>query len=694
MPIVPGPRKTSLDDFTFNNTNTGARKYARHFILHGDVHACLSSLKDESIDCAVTSPPYWGQRDYGFDGQVGNEPELIEYIGKLVEIFRVLRRKLKPEGVFYLNVGDKYLNKYGNSPLGMIPFKLAYYMVLDGWVLSDTIIWYKPNHMPSSVKNRFTNTYEPVFVLARSVNNYHSNHVSNAGTLHDNVLKVSLQQVPYKHMATYPEKLVENLIGFGLPARSMIVDTFAGSGTTARAVQNVNATIPRKFMSSIMIEASHEFVEIIKERCNIRNNRVRKVGYRDHDVPSLPASTEQDRAGITSLNIKDNFIRHGRIAIIFLKNPEEFENFIILASHGEIERTLDDDGILFVGLPDHDIKKIYRVSRLPGWIIRNVIVVVVTGEIERKDWIPVFMLVKDVTTVKYVFDLDAIRVDRIGNDDWSQVDFTGYKVKQARNYFKDERTGVIARILPVKNVNGMPRWVVVKWDSGDYSVEEVINPPVTGKKVEFRCPGCNDILDKFHDQGKKVSCPGCGVDLWQDEKSVPVLFLDERNPPSWMSREIEVDIKITKPEYDGKFKETDRINMGQSPGARQSVDERFFSVQRYYGVSQSMIADYLNVKRQEKGMSKKDITESFPPEYRHTCGHWFRKDRGGSIPKVHDLIALKDLLGLDDNYVNYMNRMGIKLQAVVASVNGKNPGDFLEMPVEKVVEMFKNLGKI
>lgn len=97
-------------------------------LIHSDVYAGLSYLPDNSIDIAITSPPYWRQRDYGFDGQLGCEPDYHTYIGKLIAIFRVLKYKLKDDGIFLLNTGDKYIQRYGKSYLGIIPYKLAYFM--------------------------------------------------------------------------------------------------------------------------------------------------------------------------------------------------------------------------------------------------------------------------------------------------------------------------------------------------------------------------------------------------------------------------------------------------------------------------------------------------------------------------------------------------------------------------------------
>ena len=111
-------------------------------VLHGDVISCLNSLKDNSLAAAITSPPYWKQRDYKFEGQIGQEDTAEHYIGHLVKVYNTLRKKLRKDGVFFLNIGDKYHNQYGKSHLMQIPYRLAYHMVKDGWNLQDIIIWY------------------------------------------------------------------------------------------------------------------------------------------------------------------------------------------------------------------------------------------------------------------------------------------------------------------------------------------------------------------------------------------------------------------------------------------------------------------------------------------------------------------------------------------------------------------------
>lgn len=144
-------------------------------VIIGDVMEALKMLPSESIDCIVTSPPYWSLRDYYIDGQIGREKTPEEYIEKLCAISKELLRVLAKKGAYFLNIGDTYVDK----GLKMIPQRLAYRMISDvkilgknkkqiGWLLRNQIIWYKPNHMPSPAKNRFTNTYEPIYFFTRN----------------------------------------------------------------------------------------------------------------------------------------------------------------------------------------------------------------------------------------------------------------------------------------------------------------------------------------------------------------------------------------------------------------------------------------------------------------------------------------------------------------------------------------------
>ena len=134
----------------------------------GDVNKSLHLLPDGIVDCVITSPPYWKQRDYEDIHQIGQENSYQEYIRNLVNVFNEMKRVLKPTGTFFLNVGYKYQNK----ELLLIPELLAIELQKNGWALLNKIIWYKPNAMPSSLDNRFSNVYEPVFLFVKEESKY------------------------------------------------------------------------------------------------------------------------------------------------------------------------------------------------------------------------------------------------------------------------------------------------------------------------------------------------------------------------------------------------------------------------------------------------------------------------------------------------------------------------------------------
>lgn len=661
-------------------------------ILHGDVWASLSEIIDNSVDCAITSPPYYDQRDYEFEGQIGNEETFERYIAKLVTIFRKLRSKLHPKGVFYLNIGDKYISKYGNAPLGMIPFQVAYYLVEDGWVLNDIIIWHKPNHMPSGVKNRFTNTYEPIFVLSKNKSNYYESYKRRNNI--SNILRIPIQQTKFKHMATYPEKLIEEILSYGLPKSATILDPFAGSGTTAKAAQNLNRKAdqpnPVKY-STIMIEAFDSYIEIMKNRCIFDD--IQKISYEDCIISPIINNANEIIESHKIRSPEPYLIKPGSVIVKIFEKRDEFHDFISLIK--EFESSLSDDGILFIGLPNQNIKDLYLMANFKkiGWIVRNLIVVP-----KNNDWIPVFMLVKDIKSVRYRFNLDKIRVNHKSSNgnNHQNVEFIGYRVIQPSSLYKTPREGLIVRVIE-KYPDGLPHRVIVKWDNKITS-EEVINGGSVSE-IKFRCSNCDSILKNYYHYLKAITCPKCNVKLWDiadDQIVVPNLInLIPMKSPSYESTEEMTKIEVRNDfthQYNGKFKGVNRKNMGQSPGARSSVQEAFFTVKRYHEIKQPMISDYFNLHRKKMGLSKKALTEIFPPEYKHTVGHWIRKDMGGSLPKIEDLEILSEKLELDENYVKYIMRMGLKLQAVVTDVKGKNPGDFLDKPLKYVVEMLNKLG--
>lgn len=169
----------------------------------------LKMLDDNSVDCCITSPPYWGLRDYGVDGQIGLEQTPDEYVEQMVNVFREVKRALKPEGTLWLNLGDSYAgsmkgigadgqsyagqkqatnkgsvgiyqdkppkaNEIGLKPKDLvgIPWRVAFALQADGWYLRQDIIWHKPNPMPESVTDRCTKAHEYIFLLSKSQTYY------------------------------------------------------------------------------------------------------------------------------------------------------------------------------------------------------------------------------------------------------------------------------------------------------------------------------------------------------------------------------------------------------------------------------------------------------------------------------------------------------------------------------------------
>ena len=178
-------------------------------IYCGDALKVLKSLPDRSVNCCVTSPPYWGLRDYGVSGQIGLEKTIPEHITTLVEVFREVRRVLRDDGTLWVSYGDSYLQMSGNgfltnkklqrkiggradirvkNPLKPknilgLPWRLAFALQDDGWFLRSDIIWHKPNAMPESVKDRPEKAHEYVFLLSKKPKYYYDNEAIKESTV-------------------------------------------------------------------------------------------------------------------------------------------------------------------------------------------------------------------------------------------------------------------------------------------------------------------------------------------------------------------------------------------------------------------------------------------------------------------------------------------------------------------------------
>ena len=233
-------------------------KMTESTIYEGDVAHILRTFPDSFFQCCVTSPPYWGLRDYGIEGQIGAEAEPHEYIEKLVDVFAEVRRVLRDDGTFWLNVGDSYtsgnrgyrapdkknpvrqMSYRAKTPQGLkpkelvgIPWRLAFALQQSGWYLRSDIIWEKPNCMPESVKDRPTRSHEYMFLFSKSVKYYY-----NAASIRElngrnrrTVWSVPTEPFPEAHFATFPPKLIEPCILAGTRPNDWILDPFFGSGT-------------------------------------------------------------------------------------------------------------------------------------------------------------------------------------------------------------------------------------------------------------------------------------------------------------------------------------------------------------------------------------------------------------------------------------------------------------------------------
>lgn len=300
LPLFAGlDRKLIIDvkdinEVDFNQAN---------FILNGEALEVLQKLPDAIVQTVVTSPPYYGQRDYCAENQVGTESTIEEYLNRLLDIFDQVKRALKEDGTLWLNIGDKYID--GN--LAGLPWRLALSLKERGWILRSDIIWHKPNAMPSSVKNRPTTDHEYIFLFAKSAKYYYDadsirephvtfsdkskmkggrNHLgkqggtpeqgknSGNGNLHRGrwdqafhpkgrnkrtVWEVPLSKFRESHFAVFPEKLIEPCILAGCPEGSLVLDPFFGSGTTGV----VSLAKGRKFIG---IELNKDYCEIAMKR--------------------------------------------------------------------------------------------------------------------------------------------------------------------------------------------------------------------------------------------------------------------------------------------------------------------------------------------------------------------------------------------------------------------------------------------
>lgn len=654
-------------------------------ILYGDVYAGLNFIQNDSISVVITSPPYWQQRDYNFDEQIGQENTPNEYIGRLIKIFNILKTKLKNDGIFFLNVGDKYLNKYGKSHLLQIPYRLAYHMVNDGWYLEDIIIWYKTNHMPSSVIDRFTNTYEPIFVFSKNKNNIYKNEQGN-------ILEISLQQTKWRHTAVYPEKLVFELLNrVNIKDDDIILDPFAGTGTTAAVVQSIRNNLFGKNIYSISIEKGEDFVNIIKERTQIEKViKINEIEYQWETVTDIDLND----------NIETKVLLNDKYGEVFIaKNPTEFLAIIKGLYNKDFKSYHREDAVYFLGVKNFNLNCLYFIHNINnhGYVLRNMIIVSLDN-----NWYPVFMIVNDSTRIQYRFYLDRLRIvpKTLVNKNWSDQNFIGIKV--VNNVDKQANDGYIIDIIE-KYSDNFPKIVIVNYNNNIF-IEPVLHlyeDDFLMAGLLFYCPHCNAEIDEFYDPIEDNHCPHCKQKLYDRLENFPIIkepkdilelfeILDKyKNKKFDINTQI---IKKTSNKTNSKFNTLQKINWGASPGARKLMMGEYFSKNRLYKASQPLVAQYLTLLRIEKNWKINDVINHFPSNYKHTVGHWFRKDFGGSIPIPQDINILKNILDDPLGLLSLLEKTTLKFQTVKTSNKGKNPGDFLSFNKDyKIKKYFENL---
>jgi len=265
-------------------------------ILNGNSLELLKTLPDQCVQTCITSPPYWGLRDYGTDEQLGLEETPEQYVKNMVLLFRELRRVLKDDGTLWLNLGDSYArvggdnrdagrhwdgrennpntshNRYA-SDIGLkpkdlvgIPWRVAFALQADGWYLRQDIIWHKTNPMPESVMDRCTKSHEYMFLLSKSMK-YYYDYEAIAEKSGDAISKINKRSVwvmptkPYHkaHFAVFPEDLIKPCILAGSAKGDIVLDPFFGSGTTGLVALRSR----RRFIG---IELNPEYVAIAESR--------------------------------------------------------------------------------------------------------------------------------------------------------------------------------------------------------------------------------------------------------------------------------------------------------------------------------------------------------------------------------------------------------------------------------------------
>ena len=263
-------------------------------LLCGDALTALRQIEKESVDCIITSPPYYSLRDYGVAGQIGLENTVPEYVSSLCDVMDEAYKVLRKNGVLFLNLGDTYYSgkgashgedskshkrRFGLRPvdksggLGInierksiigIPWRVAIEMTARKWVLRAPIIWHRDKALPEFVKDRPARSYEYIFMFVKGRKYYFNKKPLIAKKIDEDVWTIVPRPSGTKiETAPYPDELVERCIDIGCPENGVVLDPFVGSGTTIdvalkKGCSAIGIDINREFCNYILTKLEHK----------------------------------------------------------------------------------------------------------------------------------------------------------------------------------------------------------------------------------------------------------------------------------------------------------------------------------------------------------------------------------------------------------------------------------------------------
>jgi DNA modification methylase len=264
---------------------SGVLQDGRRWNVHqGDALPTLRALEPDSYNCCITSPPYYWLRDYGDSRQIGQEESVGDYVDSINSIMTEVKRVLAPDGLVFLNLGDTYysgkgesqgkdikskkrrfglraVDKSGGLGIGLqrksaigVPWRVAIAMMEGGWTLRSTIIWHRTKCLPEFVSDRPRRSYEYVFMFAKSRRYYFNREPLISQNIDEDVWTIAPQKNSRVDLDTapYPDELVERCLAIGCKPKGVVLDPFAGSGTTLRVAMGSGR-------SATGIELNHGF---------------------------------------------------------------------------------------------------------------------------------------------------------------------------------------------------------------------------------------------------------------------------------------------------------------------------------------------------------------------------------------------------------------------------------------------------